>query len=106
MNKEAESAVQDRLRLQPRCPHPAQLALDVITIPVSSCDCEHTFSELGNLLERRRWKMSHQLVAALQILRGWIRAYFETPSGAHIEQVTDEEVESEYAVESWEDSSD
>jgi hypothetical protein len=106
MSTEAESAVQYWLRLQPRYPHLAQLALDVLTIPASSCDCERMFSELGDLLEPRRRKMNPQLLAALQTLRGWIRAGFKTPSAAQTEQVTDEEVESEYVVNSWEDSAD
>ena len=50
--------------------------------------------------------MSPQLLAALQTLRGWIRAGFKTPSAAQTEQVTDEEVESEYVVKSWEGSAD
>jgi hypothetical protein len=29
----------------------SKLALDVLSIPVSSCECERLFSELGDLLE-------------------------------------------------------
>lgn len=35
-----ESVVEYWLRLKPQYPHVAQLALDVLVIPASSCDCE------------------------------------------------------------------
>ena len=70
MSTEGESVVQYSPELQPRYPHLAQLALDVLTIPAFGCDCERMFSELGDLLEPRRRKISLQLLAALQTLRG------------------------------------
>ena len=54
-------------------PHLAQLALDVLSIPASSANCERAFSELGDLLEPRRSKMQMDIVAALQCLRSWKR---------------------------------
>ena len=91
------------LRLQPQYPHLAQLALDVLTIPASSCDCERMFSELGDLLEPKRQKIGVELLAALQALRSWIRAGFKTPSGKQAGMFTDDEIETEYAVKDWED---
>jgi hypothetical protein len=37
--------------LHSKYPQLAQLAIDVLTIPASSCNCERMFSELCNLLE-------------------------------------------------------
>jgi hypothetical protein len=80
-----ESVVEYRLRLKPQYPHLAQLALDVLLIPASSCDCERMFSELGNLLKPRRRKIGAELLA-----------------GAQAGVYTDEEIESKYTVDSWE----
>ena len=102
-SNKAESPVKYWLRLQPQYPHLAQLALDVLTIPASSCDCERMFSELGDLLEPKRQKIGVELLAALQALRSWIRAGFKTPSGKQAAMFTDDEIETEYAVEDWED---
>ena len=51
--------------LQDRYPNLSKLALDVLSIPASSCECERVFSELGDLLEPRRRKISPELLAAI-----------------------------------------
>jgi hypothetical protein len=51
--------------LQPRYPNLSRLAIDILTIPASSCECERMFSELGDLLAPRRRKIGSQLLAAL-----------------------------------------
>jgi hypothetical protein len=38
-------------------PSLSKLALDVLSIPASSCECERLFSELGDLLEPRRRRL-------------------------------------------------
>ncbi|KAI1509635.1 Dimer-Tnp-hAT dimerization containing protein [Pyrenophora tritici-repentis] len=63
--------------LRPKYPQLAQLAIDVLTIPASSCDCERMFSELGDLLEPRRRKISSNLLAALQCIKSWRAAGFK-----------------------------
>jgi hypothetical protein len=57
-------------------PNLSKLAIDVLLIPASSCDCERMFSELGDLLEPRRRKLGPQLLAAMQCVRRWQRAGF------------------------------
>jgi len=60
-------------------PKLAQLALDVLSIPASSCDCERQFSEVGDLLEPRRAKLSPQVLSAIQCVRCWLKAGFKRP---------------------------
>ncbi|CAO2655095.1 Nn.00g101590.m01.CDS01 [Neocucurbitaria sp. VM-36] len=55
-------------------PSLSKLALDVLSIPASSCECERLFSELGDLLEPRRRHLGPQLLAAIQCVRRWQRA--------------------------------
>lgn len=50
-----------------------KLAIDVLSIPASSADCERMFSELGDMLEPRRERMLPQLVTALQYSRHWAK---------------------------------
>jgi hypothetical protein len=55
-------------------PSLSKLALDVLSIPASSCECEHMFGELGDLLEPCRRAIQPQLLAAIQCVRRWRRA--------------------------------
>ena len=41
------------------------MALDILTIPATSDDCERAFSEAGDLLERRRSELRPNIIAAL-----------------------------------------
>jgi hypothetical protein len=43
--------------LAPKYTNLSRLAIDLLTIPASSCECERLFSELGDLLEPRRRKL-------------------------------------------------
>ena len=45
------------LSLRTTYPHLSQLAIDVLSIPASSCDCERMFSKIGDLLEPKRRKI-------------------------------------------------
>ena len=51
----------------------SQLAIDILTIPASSADCERAFSEAGDLLEPRRSRLEPEIIGALQCLRSWSR---------------------------------
>ena len=51
--------------LAPKYPNLSHLAIDILTIPASSCECERLFSELGDLLEPKRRKIGAKLLAAL-----------------------------------------
>ncbi|KAF7444119.1 hypothetical protein PtrM4_036520 [Pyrenophora tritici-repentis] len=48
-----------------------------MTIPASSSDCERLFSELGDLLEPKRRALGSELLAALQLVRSWVRAGYK-----------------------------
>ena len=67
------------LGLRSKYPHLSQLAIDVITIPASSCECERMFSQLADLLAPRRRKIGRQLLAALQCIRAWMGLGIATP---------------------------
>lgn len=56
------------VELQDRYPNLSKLALDVLSIPASSCKCESLFSELGDLLEPRRQGISPELLAELDLV--------------------------------------
>lgn len=92
--------VQYWLGLRSKYPHLHRLAIDVITIPASSCECERMFSELGDLLEPRRRKIGAQLLAALQCIRAWMRAGVKTPHQAE-KWLTDDEIDLIYSLCNW-----
>jgi hypothetical protein len=52
--KHANNPIKYWVTMHDRYPNLSQLALDVLSIPASSCECERMFSELSNLLEPRR----------------------------------------------------
>jgi hypothetical protein len=88
--------------LRPKYPNFAHLAIDILSIPASGCDCERGFSDLGDLLEPKRRKLGSQLLAALQCVHSWLKAGFNAPSDketARLEAlVTTEELNSQYSV--------
>jgi hypothetical protein len=67
-------------------PSHSKLALEVLSIPASSYECECLFSELGDLLEPRRRRLRPQFLAAIQCVRRWQRA----GRGDHDEVVEEE----------------
>ena len=79
-HKEGCTAVQYWHQLQSKYPNLSQMALDVLTIPASSADCERVFTGTGDILEPQRRKMGSQLLAALVCTQRWIRAGFKPPS--------------------------
>ena len=60
--------------MRDRYPNLSKLALDILSIPASSCECERVFSELGDLLEPRRRGIAPELLAATHCTRRWRRA--------------------------------
>ena len=66
------------------------MAINILSIPASSCDCERMFSELGDLLEPRRRHMGSGLLAALQCVRSWQKAGLNPPRIAEMEPIDDE----------------
>jgi hypothetical protein len=87
--------------LRTRYPHLSQLAIDLLTIPASSCQCERLFSELGDLLEPRRRKIGSQLLAAIQCVRSWKRAGFK-PSNNAEDTLNESELAAIYDICNWE----
>jgi hypothetical protein len=57
------------IKLRQKYPNLAQFAIDIMTIPASSCDCERMFSELGDFLEPKRQAIGSELLVAIQLVR-------------------------------------
>jgi len=95
--------------MRPKYPQLAQLALDVLSIPSSSCECERLFSQLGDLLEPRRRSIGSQLLAALQCIKSWRADGFKPPNTAAINEsnncLTDEELVAIYEMYDWDQGS-
>jgi hypothetical protein len=77
------------------------MAIDVLSIPASSCECERMFSELGDLLEPRRRQISPQLLAAIQCVRRWYRAGFDQCGSSATATLTDAEIDTIYGLCDW-----
>jgi hypothetical protein len=92
------------VELRDRYPNLRKLAIDVLSIPGSSCEFERLFSELGDLLEPRCRNISPQPLAAIQCDRRWIRAGFGSGEVPVKEVVTDEEMDAKFGIETWESS--
>lgn len=84
-------------------PSLSKLALDVLSIPASSCECERMFSKLGNLLEPRRWGIHPQLLAAIQCVQRWQRSGLGDNKVAMKSAISDKEIDLLYGVSSWYD---
>jgi hypothetical protein len=93
------------IQMRSKYPCLSQFAIDILTIPASSCDCERLFSELGDLLEPRRRAIGSELLAALQLIRSWTRAGFEQNTKVNytntLAEATDEEIARNYHIEEW-----
>jgi hypothetical protein len=94
--------VQYWMKLRPKYPNLARLALDIMTIPASSCDCERMFSELGDLLKLKMRAIGAELLAAIQLVRSWIKAGFKLPTFENPEAgSTDAEIVQECGICGW-----
>jgi hypothetical protein len=96
------NAIRYWIDLEPKYPDLSRFAIDILTIPASSCECERLFSELSDLLEPRRRKLGAPLLAALQLIRSWARRGFTVPNGATT-AYTDEDIASEFGVKNWDE---
>ncbi|KAI1556751.1 restless-like transposase, partial [Pyrenophora tritici-repentis] len=81
----------------------SKMALTILSIPASSCECERVFSELGDLLEPRRRCISPELLAALHSVRRWRRAGFGGGDNDDMGQskLTDEQMDVLYELSQW-----
>ncbi|RYO14557.1 hypothetical protein AA0111_g11924 [Alternaria arborescens] len=87
------------VKLRDKYPTLARFAIDVLTIPATSCDCERMFSELGDLLAPRRRNIGSQLLAALQCIRSWMRDGKRLPVRAPA--LSDDDLDRLYDLMSW-----
>jgi hypothetical protein len=62
------------------------------------------FSELGDLLKPRRRNLSLKMLAAIQCVRRWRRAYLGDDEIAEKHTVTDKRIKLKYSIYSWDDS--
>ena len=92
--------VQYWIQLLPKYPHLAQFAIDIMTIPASSSDCERLFSELGDLLEPKRRALGSELLAALQLVRSWVRAGYKSTVCSEA-KLSDKELLDDYNILEW-----
>ena len=92
------TVVQYWLQLKPKYPNLSQLALDVVTIPASSADCERVFSSTGDKIEPQRREMGSQLLAALICFQRWIRTGFKPPNGMAAATYTDTKLNEQLEV--------
>jgi hypothetical protein len=89
------------VELRDRYPNLSELALDVLSIPASSCECERVFSELGDLLEPCRRGISPELLAAIQCNRRWRRAGIGSDDEVDEKAVTEEQLDTKYGMATW-----
>ena len=87
--------------MRDRYPRLSRLALDVLSIPASSCECERMFSELGDLLEPRRRGMQPQLLAAIQCVRRWRKASLGNDNISSKVTISDDSIETLYELSKW-----
>ena len=97
------NAVQYWITMGPKYPQLSRFAIDILTIPASSCEYEPLFSDLGDLLEPKRRQIGSELLAAFQLIRSWTRAGFYDPkhSGSDNnsnDNINDDELTREYAI--------
>ncbi|KAG9375815.1 Dimer-Tnp-hAT domain containing protein [Pyrenophora tritici-repentis] len=99
------NAVQYWIAMKPKYPQLSEFAIDILTIPASSCECERLFSELGDLLEPKRRAIGSELLAAFQLIRAWTRAGYDARRHGDGEindgEINDEELAREYNIQSW-----
>lgn len=89
--------------IQEKYPKLAQLAFDILSIPASSYDYERMFSELGDMLEPRRSKMSPQLIAAIQCVKSWRNNGFRrgSPPKTVSNELSNDTIDAIYSVCEW-----
>jgi hypothetical protein len=74
------------------------LAIDIMTILASSCDCERLFSEPGDILESKGRAIGAGLLAAIHLVRSWLRAGFKFLPDRLESEVSDGDIDREYDV--------
>jgi hypothetical protein len=93
------------LSMRDRFPNLSRIALDVLSIPTSSCNTERMFRELGDLLKPWRRAISPQLLAAIQCVRPWLKAGFKRADDRVAAAGDDDEIDRIYHVPEWDSNS-
>ena len=75
-----------------------QLAINMLTIPASSSNCERMFTNLSNLLEPKRRKLSAELLAALKCVKEQQKYSIKTLAIAETEHYTNAEINAEFRL--------
>jgi hypothetical protein len=89
--------VQCWIQLLPKYPHLVQFAIDIMTTPALSSDCELLFNKFGNLLEPK-WRVpGSELLAALQLVRYWVQAGYK-PTVYSEAKLSDKELLNDYNI--------
>jgi hypothetical protein len=104
-SEDAKNPIKYWINLRDRYPNLSKLALDILSIPASSCECERVFSELGDLLEPRRRGIAPELLSATHCTRRWRRAGI---GGRVIEvdekALSEDQMNAKYGANTWERS--
>jgi hypothetical protein len=85
----ALNSTQYWMELCKQYPNISRFALDMLSIPASSCECERMFSELDDLLKPCQRNITLQLLAAIQCVREWRKAGFSNNQAADKSTITD-----------------
>ena len=94
--------VQYWISYERKYPSLSRFAIDMMTIPASSCECERAFSQLGDLLEPKRRKIGSQLLVALQCVKAWHQAGFLFPVDAGFDaKMGNESSQQIYDIQNW-----
>jgi hypothetical protein len=96
------NAVRYWITMSPKYPQLSRFAIDILTIPASSCECERLFSELGDLLEPKRRAIGSELLAAFQLIRSWTRAgYTYNTKRNSDDDINDSDILRRYNIQNW-----
>jgi hypothetical protein len=100
-HKDGPTAVSYWLLQRLKYPNLSQMALDLVTIPASSTDCERVFSGASNTAEPHRRKKGSELFAALLCVQQWARAGYTTTRAAST--YNEERLIADFKINEWEE---
>jgi hypothetical protein len=50
------------------------MAIDILSIPAMSAECERTFSSAGSMVSPKRSRLDANTIAVTQTVRSWLKA--------------------------------
>jgi hypothetical protein len=87
--------------LRHKYPTLSRFAIDILSIPAASSECERMFSEVGDLLAPRQHCIGPQLLAALQCIWTWMSSGMRLPT-ASTTMLNNDKLERLYSLTTWE----